>query len=675
MTGRRATDSAAVSTQQNQAPEGASYAKLWKKVEILAPSGQWREAQVVRDHGGAVTVHYIGYSSQFDERMPLETDRMRPYGDLHAARLKEKRGSFVFQGQQGHCPGCGIPMQCENPMGLGYIPPEKFIAPETLKDKPLTAEEEVALLLQEEGVQERDTFVYANRTSQVTYKVIANVFLDIRTEPSIDAEKVGQHLAIGDTFEVSEIRQQPDLRNYLKLADGRGWVFDWTNIRGARWQLVQPMQDASADMRADQQNFQKVCQRCFGLWHYNDCDDIYRPAFGTPAFDELTAESFEAMLRKTLAPATEAAVLAVVDLFDFGNSFKMLEFLAKVLEDKPKVKVHIIANKLDLLSKEVSKPRIRGWVAREANAAGLTKIRMTAVHLVSCHKREGIKAIAKLLEQTEAPPEFYVVGAANAGKSSLLNRLTLRKRKGTGQTAANRANGVMVSPLPGTTIQPMVMRYQAGNIKIIDCPGLLVPGSLADRLTLEDLKLVMPQKDGAQRLTLQMKEGKALFMGGLARLDMVEGLPYQFTVFKSEHVHVHRCDIEKVPGDDYAMKCVEKLIGGPLSPPLTKQRFRDLLPWVRHRFELEGAGWLEACCDIVFHGLGWISLTGSGPFVVEAWAPEGVEVSLREDPLMPYEAKWTGVQYNGFPGWYKVKGKPTSGHDVGNARKGLRGKF
>ena len=40
--------------------------------------------------------------------------------------------------------------------------------------------------------------------------------------------------------EVAEIYRAPDARNYLKLADGRGWVFDWTYVKGVRMQLVEP---------------------------------------------------------------------------------------------------------------------------------------------------------------------------------------------------------------------------------------------------------------------------------------------------------------------------------------------------------------------------------------------------------------------------------------------------
>jgi len=53
--------------------------------------------------------------------------------------------------------------------------------------------------------------------------------------------------------------------------------------------------------------------RCWGLWHYNDCDDDLRPAYGGAgagasagsSAQELTAEAFETLLSDTLRPAQE----------------------------------------------------------------------------------------------------------------------------------------------------------------------------------------------------------------------------------------------------------------------------------------------------------------------------------------------------------------------------------
>lgn len=667
----RGATSVPVVTPATTPKEAKDFVRKGGKVEVLAPSKRWREATVTRVNEGSATVHYTGFDSQFDETIPFSSDRLRPYGDIKALNMHNLKSGFVYQGKMGHCPGCGVKLQCENPEALGFIPRDKFQGQEDApRNKPLTPEEEVKLLLQEDGVSEQSAFVYPTRATQVTYKVVANVYIDIRKEPDIDAERVeGESLSLGETFEVSEIRQSPDARSYLKLADGRGWVFDWALVKGARMQLIAPVQDAMSNIRQERQSYQKVCQRCWSLWHYNSCDEILRPAFGTPAADELTADKFEEMLTSTLAAATEACILAVVDVFDFGNSFKLLEYLARQIRGKRGIRVRIVANKIDLLPRDVNLARLKGWVAREAQRAGLPKVQLNDVYPLSCHKRQGISAVSKLLEQNDAPPEFYVVGAANAGKSSLLNRLSLRKRKGVGEVAASKADGFMVSALPGTTIQPLVMKYQQGNIRLIDTPGLLVPGSFTERLTLEDLQDVVPQTNAAQRVTLHMEEGRSVFLGGLARLDMVEGRPFQFTLFRSENLKIHQARTEK------AMASAERLVGHTLTPPKSMQRFRDSLPWVPHRFELEGAGWGEACADVVFHGLGWVSITGCGRCVVEAHAPAGVEVSVREEPLMPYEAKWTGVKYPGWPGWFKVKGKVTRGFEVGKARLNVKGKF
>lgn len=649
-------------------PKAKDFCKKGKRVEVLAPSKRWREAQVAKVHPDGVTVHYIGYDSQFDEKISYDAGRLRPFGDLRSGRLANLRGSFQLQGEHTNCPGCGVPLQCKNPKALGYIPADK-LEPEPgpgLLDAPLTLEDEVKLLLQEDGVQEQSSVKFPTKSSQVTFKVVANVYLDIRKEPSLDAELQGECLTMNTTFDVCEIYRSPEARTYLRLADGRGWVFDWAEIRGARTQICAPVMDGMQEIKQTRRSYTKVCQRCWSLWQYNDCDDVFRPGFGEPAFDELTADSFEEMLRSTLEPVNEACVLAVVDVFDFGPSAKMLRYLSKQLQGKNKVRVRVIANKIDLIPVEVNLQRIRGWVAREAQEAGLPRVKLNDVYPVSCHKGKGVNALTSLLESDEAPDQFVVVGAANVGKSSLLNRLSLRKRKGPSQLPARASDGFMVSALPGTTMRPLTVKYQKGKVKLVDTPGLLVPGTLAERLTLQEVKEVLPQKGESRRVTLQMEEGKTILLGALSRIDMLEGRPYQFTVFTSERVKLHRTGARKA--DEHA----KRMAGVSLTPPMSKERFEALQPWVPHRFELEGTGWNEACVDVVFPGLGWVCLTGCGPIVIEAHAPEGVDVSIRP-PLMPYEAKWTGVKYEGHPGWFKIGKYTTRGNDAGRMRRKLKG--
>ena len=136
----------------------------------------------------------------------MEEGRLRPFGQLRAQRLKERQEGFVLQLDAGCCPGCGVKLQCTDKMALGYIPPDKIVQEEEEDEstKPLNAEDEVALLLKEDGAVERNSFELATTSSQRDFKVIANVFLDIRTEPDVNAERTGESLAFGEQFQVGD---------------------------------------------------------------------------------------------------------------------------------------------------------------------------------------------------------------------------------------------------------------------------------------------------------------------------------------------------------------------------------------------------------------------------------------------------------------------------------------
>ena len=432
-------------------------------MEVLAPSNRWREAEVVKVGGGMAQVHYTGYSSQFDEDINLDDQRLRPFGQLRREKLNERKKSWSLQINAGICPGCGVALQCEDKMALGYIPPDKFVKPEDDDfSKPLSGEDEVALLLKEDGAEERD-YQVPTRASQKFFKVVANVYLDIRKDPDINSERTGEHLVFGEQFQIDEIYRSPDSRNYFHLSDGRGWVFDRSVVRGAMMQLVAPVSNEYKS-KPRQKERKPVCMRCWHLWQYNDCDEILRPAYGGsgsgPSARELTANAFEKVLSDTLKPVQDATIFAVVDVFDFGPSFKLLQFLAKELQKKPKIRIRLVANKVDLLPKDISMPRLRGWVSREAQLAGLERVKIMDVFPISCHTGEGVKQVSSLLENSKRSEEHYVIGAANAGKSSFLNRLAQRKRRGVGQILSEEQEGFVVSCLPGTTLRPITMKFE-----------------------------------------------------------------------------------------------------------------------------------------------------------------------------------------------------------------------
>lgn len=240
-----------------------------------------------------------------------------------------------------------------------------------------------------------------------------------------------------------------------------------------------------------------ICQRCHNLQNFGNIDNVLRPGWSDEPL--LSQEGF----RELLAPIREknAVIVALVDLFDFSGS--ILPELDSIAGDNP---VIIAANKADLLPSEMGQLRVENWVRRELEYMGIRSLANIggAVRLISCKTGFGISQmfgkIRNLAEEREC--DVYIVGAANAGKSTLLNRIlrgaeeknqeTKRRKKRAGN--ANAIKGaVTTSPIPGTTLKFIKVDLGDG-MNMYDTPGLLVPGTLTSRLTSAELKMVVPKK-------------------------------------------------------------------------------------------------------------------------------------------------------------------------------------
>ena len=240
-----------------------------------------------------------------------------------------------------------------------------------------------------------------------------------------------------------------------------------------------------------------LCKRCHGLQNFGTVEQKLRPGWTDEPM--LSQEEF----RKLLLPLRQkkAVILALVDLFDFSGS--VLPELDEIAGDNP---VILAANKADLLPSEMGQARAENWVRRELEYLNVQSIANIggAVRLVSCKTGFGIKTMmekAKSLAE-EMDCDIYVVGAANAGKSTLVNYLLdennpARKQSLGGKRRAGNANkwkgSVTTSPLPGTTLKFIRIELGKGQY-LYDTPGLLIPGCLTDRLTPEELKIVVPKK-------------------------------------------------------------------------------------------------------------------------------------------------------------------------------------
>ena len=331
---------------------------------------------------------------------------------------------------------------------------------------------------------------------------------------------------------------------------------------------------------------QPLCRRCYRLIHYGQLTPV-----------DGSEEAYRSTVMKVLS--RPALVLYVVDLFDLSGS--ILRGVTGILG---KHDILLAANKFDLFPGEANPHKVKMWLEREARRNG---VKARATLLVSARTGMGFEQLRENLRTLAGGRRIVVVGMANVGKSTLLNRILDDARKA--------GPKFTISPYPGTTLGAVSVTLPDGTT-VVDTPGLLGRHRLADRVCPVSLKQIMPAERLRPRV-YQLNPGQTLFLGGLARLDFVRGAPQPFVVYTANQLRVHRTKSER------ADELYERQRGDLLTPPCggCSEDLGRLLPR-RMSFE-EGQP-----VDVVFPGLGWIRLAGRDVGLL-VHAPAGAEPAVR----------------------------------------------
>ncbi|MGV2622173.1 UNVERIFIED_CONTAM: ribosome biogenesis GTPase YqeH [Halobacillus marinus] len=329
-----------------------------------------------------------------------------------------------------------------------------------------------------------------------------------------------------------------------------------------------------------------ICKRCFRLKHYNEVQDV-------PYQDD----DFLEMLNQI--SATDGLIVQLVDIFDFNGSF--IPGLKRLTGNNP---VLLVGNKMDVLPKSVNHGKVKHWLKRSARENGLE---VEDVYLISAEKNEGIETLSAAIDRYRNGGDVYVVGTTNVGKSTFINTLI--------SNTSGVKDAITTSYFPGTTLGFIDIPLD-NDSSLYDTPGVIHRHQMAHYVSDKDLKLITPRKEVKPKV-YQLNEEQTLFIGGLARLDFEAGSRSSFICYVSNELSIHRTKLEKA--DDL----YQNHLGELLSPPdaATKEK---LPPLKGHTLKIK-----EDKTDIVFSGLGWITVPEGG-VTVQAYAPEGVKVSLRE---------------------------------------------
>ncbi|GAA0354024.1 ribosome biogenesis GTPase YqeH [Bacillus horti] len=330
-----------------------------------------------------------------------------------------------------------------------------------------------------------------------------------------------------------------------------------------------------------------ICQRCFKITHYSEVSPV-----------ELTDEDYLRILHSI--GDSRALVVKIVDMFDFNGSW--ITGIQRFVGNNP---ILVVGNKVDLLPKNMNLNRMKNWLQHSVKEMGLKPL---DVLFCSAEKGMLIEELLQTIDHYRKKQNVYIVGATNVGKTTLINQIL--KKVGVQDNELLTA-----SRFPGTTLDLIEIPFEDGSA-LYDTPGIINRHQMAHYISTEELKTVSPSKPIKPKV-FQLDEQQTLFFGGLSRLDFVQGDHQSFVCYVSNLVTIHRTKLEK------ADELYSNHLGGLLSPPGENQ----LSTWPKmkkHSFKIKAEP-----TDIVFSGLGWVTLKGSGAYV-EAHAPEGVTVTVRK---------------------------------------------
>ena len=263
---------------------------------------------------------------------------------------------------------------------------------------------------------------------------------------------------------------------------------------------------------------QDYCQRCFRLSHYGDTTQFRSNHVSNEKIIDIYSR-YRDSLFVIIIDVLDALVLKDDDLLDIFKDYRSI----------------LVINKTDLLPENINDKKINKIFSKLVFDLNKKYRNIKAAILSNKFESHFNDQFFEILNDLNEKSIVFA-GRANAGKSSLINKLI-------------NADFLTTSMYPGTTLDEVNITYK--NYQFIDTPGLVDVNSYATYLNSEKYKLSKIDKTIKPQV-FQLNEPQSYFYDGLLRVDIIPKDKASISFYINNNNKIHRTKFDN--GDDYYQK-------------------------------------------------------------------------------------------------------------------------
>lgn len=343
------------------------------------------------------------------------------------------------------------------------------------------------------------------------------------------------------------------------------------------------------------------CKRCHDVIHHNKKYDVVNDI-----------EGYYTKIKNI--KNTRSLILLLVDILDINNGF-----IPKLSEYIGKNEVLVLVNKKDIIPRSMKMKNIENYIR---NVSKKHNLNFVGVMMISAKDPKDCEKVVEKIRKLKYRfknkhktgfDDCYVMGCASVGKSTFINGVISKYLEG--------KNFITTSEQYHTTVDIIKIPLDSNSF-IIDTPGITNDKSFGNYLNYESMK-DLKVNNYIKPKTFQLNNDQTIFIGGLCKLEFVEGLNISASFYVSNDLYIHRT--KTIKADDLWALQKHKL----LVPPYKEEESAKLSDIVCYDFYIKSK---EDAKDLLIPNVGFVHLSGDN-LKIKLYIDKKISVNIEDSFL------------------------------------------